>query len=522
VDGSGNVVVTGTVPPITNGATNCFVAKLDADGNRTVFSDVFGGSGGDLCSSIAVDAAGNTIVSGVTWSRNFPVAGGALGSALRGDTDLIVAKFDPAGQLILSGYLGGSDQESAAGVAVDQAGNIYLAGTTASKDFPTTAGAYQTALGSHCAYPSSSVVTGFIGTITEFRTDDAFVTKLDPTGNAIFSTYLGGGCYDMARGMALDPSGNVWILGSTNSDPFPQLSPFQSGPPYAYYEDFVTELDAAGGSLRLSSYIEQGVSIAVDTNGVAWIGGTNAPPRSPYGGLPAPPLVVTGVHAWLTQVQPQVPGSIAIQSVGNAFNLRSGPVSPGQITLISASGIAPAQPVDPGVSPTAPLPRMLADTQVLFDGEAAALISVASGKVVVVAPYDLAGKARTSVQVVFQGAASAPMRAAVLPDTGYRSLDGSGTGQAYALNPDGSLNSPQNPAPLGSSVTVQTTGAGVVDPACPEGGVANSSTPLSNSEISGLSSITGSLCGLFQTTIRTPTYATNFALPNSALTVSVK
>ena len=74
----------------------------------------------------------------------------------------------------------------------------------------------------------------------------------------------------MARGMALDPSGNVWILGSTNSDPFPQVSPFQSGPPYAYYKAFVTELDAGGGSLRLSSYIEQGVSIAVDANGVAY------------------------------------------------------------------------------------------------------------------------------------------------------------------------------------------------------------------------------------------------------------
>ncbi len=354
------------------------------------------------------------------------------------------AKFDPAGQLILSGYLGGSDQESAAGVAVDQAGNIYVAGTTASKDFPTTAGAYQTALSSHCAYPSSSVITGFIGTITEFRTDDAFVTKLDPAGNAIFATYLGGGCYDMARGMALDPSGNVWILGSTNSDPFPQVSPFQSGPPYAYYEAFLTELDAGGGSLRLSSYIEQGVSIAVDTNGVAWIGGTNAPPRSPYGGLPAPPLVVTGLHAWLAEVQPQVSGAVAIQSVGNAFNLRSGPVSPGQITLISAAGIAPAQPVDLGLSPTASLPRMLAGTQVLFDGEAAILISVAAGKAVVIAPYDLAGKARTSVQVVFQGVTSAPMLAEVLPDTGYRSLDGSGTGQAYAVNPDGTLNSPQN------------------------------------------------------------------------------
>jgi uncharacterized protein (TIGR03437 family) len=522
VDGNGSIVVTGTVPPIPSAPSACFVTKLTADGKRAVFSTLFGGTGGDLCSFAAADAAGNTILSGTTWSRDFPVTGGSLGGSLQGYNDAFLAKFDPSGKLILSGYLGGSDRESAAGVAVDTSGNIYVVGATASKDFPTTPGAYQTALSSHCPYPSASVNTGLIGTIRYFETDDVFVTKLDPAGNAIFSTYLGGGCYDTARGMALDPSGNVWILGSTDSDPFPQLSPFQSGPPYAYYKAFVTELDAGGGSLRLSSYIEEGGAIAVDASGFAWIGGSNALPGSPYGGLPAPPLVVTGVHAWLAQVQPQAPGAVAIQSVGNAFSRRSGPVSPGQITLISASGIAPAQPLDLGLSPSAPLPPALAGTQVLFDGEAAPLISVAAGQVVAIAPYGLAGKTQTAVQVVFQGTASAPVLADVLPDTGYRSLDGSGTGQAYAINPDGTLNSPQNPAPIGSSVTVETTGVGVVDPACPAGGVAAVATPVPNSGLTGLSSVAGSVCGLFQATVRTPGYSTSFALPNSALMVSVK
>jgi uncharacterized protein (TIGR03437 family) len=522
VDANGRAIVTGSTPASGANAASCFVTKLTPDGASTVFSTLFGGTGGDQCSFVAADAAGNTVVAGTSWSRNFPVVGGALRDVLQGYNDAVIAKFDPAGNLILSGYLGGSDRESAAGLSVDASGNIYVAGTTASKDFPTTTGAYQTALSSHCPYPSSSVNTGLIGTITNFDTDDAFVTKLDPSGNLIFSTYLGAGCYDVASGMALDPSGNVWILGSTNSDPFPQLSPFQSGPPYANYKAFVTELDAGGGSLKFSSYIDEGSAIAVDGNGVAYIGGTNTPPRSPYGTLPAPPITVSGLHAWLARVQPQAPGDVAIQSVGNAFSKRSGPVSPGQITLISASGIAPAQPVDLGLTPTAPLPRTLAGTEVWFDGEPAPLISVGAGQVVAIAPYSLAGKQQTSVQVAFQGVASAPMQADVLPDTGYRSLDGSGSGQAYALNPDGTLNSPQNPAPQGASVTVQTTGVAVADPACPEGGVAASATPVPNSQLTGLSSVAGSVCGLFQTTIRTPTYSTNFALPNSALTVSVK
>ena len=522
VDGKGSAAVVGSVPALPRMPATCFVSKFTPDGSQAVFSTPFGGTGGDLCIFIASDSAGNTIVSGTTWSKDFPVAGGPLRSSLQGYNDAIVAKFDPAGKLILAGYLGGGDRETAAGVAVDLSGNIYVLGTTASKDFPTTEGAYQTALSSHCPYPSSSVNTGFIGTITEYDTDDAFVTKLDPSGNLIFSTYLGSGCYDVAKGMALDPSGNVWILGTTNSDPFPQVTPFQSGPAYSYYKAFISELDAGGGSLKLSSYIDAGASIAMDANGTAYVGGDTTPPLSPYGGYPAPPVVVTGVHAWLAKVQPQAPGPVIIQSVGNAFSLRSGPVSPGQITLITANGIAPAQSVDLGLSPTAPLPRTLAGTQVLFDGEAAPLISVAAGKVVAIAPYDLAGKAQTSVQVVFQGAASAPVLADVLVDSGYRSLDGSGTGQAYAQNPDGTPNSPQNPAPDGSFVTVQVTGVGVIDPACPEGGVAVSATPVPQAGLPGLTSVAGAVCGLFQTTVRTPNYPTSFALPNSALTVVVK
>jgi uncharacterized protein (TIGR03437 family) len=501
VDANGGAAVTGwtynTPHPV------CFVSKLSPDGSQFTFSKTLGGSINDQCFSVAADALGNTIVAGATSSIDFPIVGSPPGTSRQGSSDAFVAKFDPAGNLVLSGYLGGSDRDSAGGVAVDAAGNIYVTGNTASKDFPTTAGAFQTALSSNCSYPSSSVTTGFIGTILQFNTDDVFVTKLDPSGNLISSTYLGGGCYDVPYGLAIDPSGSIWILGNTDSDPFPQSMPFQSGPAYAAYKPFVTEFDAAAGSLKLSSYIDSGRAIALDANGAAYLAGSTS--------------AQDGVHAWIAKVQPQPAGTIGIQSVGNAFSLRSGPVSPGQITAITSAGIVPAQPVDLGLSPTAQLPRTLANTQVLFDGEAAALISVTPGKVVAIAPYDLAGKAQTSVQVIFQDAVSAPVLADVHTDIAYRSLDGSGTGQAYAINPDGTLNSQQNPAPVGSMVTVQLTGVGAIDPNCPEGGIASSTTP-----IAGLASVPGAVCGLFQTTVRAATYPTTFQLGNSTLTVTVK
>jgi uncharacterized protein (TIGR03437 family) len=520
VDSGGSAVVTGSIFPGSTGT--CFAAKLSPDGSRTVFFTQFGGTGGDRCSAVAADNAGNTVVAGMTLSKDFPVVGSPPQTSLRGYTDALIAKLDPSGKLILSGYLGGSDQDSAAAVAVDAAGNIYIAGDTASTDFPTSSAAYQSALSSNCPYPSSAVATGLIGTIYSYNTGDAFITKLDPDGSPILSTYLGGGCYDQTIAMALDPNDNVWILGSTNSDPFPQVTPFQSGPAWGDYKQFVSELSADGGSLMLSSYVDSGQSIAVDSSGAAYIGGNSTPPRSTYGGLQTAPANASGIQAYLAKVTPKGPGAVSIASVGNAFNLRSGPVSPGQITLISATGIAPSQAVDLGLTPAAALPTTLSGAQALFDGEAAPMISVANGSVIAIAPYDLAGKAQTSVQVIIQGVASAPVLADVLSDVGYRSANGSGTGQGYALNADGTLNSLSNPAPAGTSVTVFLTGAGVADPACPLGGIAGGPSPVSVPSLPGLTSVPGAVCGLFQSVIAAPTYPATFTLGGSQVTIAVK
>ncbi len=521
VDPSGAAVVAGSGPDAPGAQWKCIVAKLKPDGSGAVFNIHFGSTNGDFCAAVAADREGNSIVVGNTFSSDFPLTGNGLQKRNSGDRDAIVAKLDPAGRLVYSGYLGGSLQDQASAVAVDTSGNIYIAGSAASKDFPTTPGAYQTALSSKCAYPSSSINTGFIGTITYFYTDDAFITKLDPGGNLIYSTFLGGGCYDVPRSIAVDQQGNAWVTGTTDSDPFPQVMAFESGPRYAYYKAFVAELDASGASLKLSSYLTAGEQpvIAVDPFGDAYVASSTTAPQSPYGGLPAPPPIVTGVEASLAKIQPSYQGPLVVSSVGNAFTLRSGPVSAGQITWIAADGLAPATPQDLTFTPQGPLPRMLADTQVLFDGEPAALVSVAAGRVVAIAPYSLAGKRQTSVQVVFQGVLSPPMIAEVVADPGYLSADGTGAGQAYARNPDGTVNSIDNPAPRGSQVTVYVTGTGKVDAACPESGVA----PDGLQAIGGFQSVAGAVCGLFQTTFALPPFATSSAtIINSALTIAVK
>lgn len=500
VDPDGAAVIAGTL--YTTSAT-CSIAKLNPDGSELLFSKSFGSVRGyTLCNAVAAASNRQTVAAGSTQDPDFPVAGVGVSTSLKGNLDAILLRLDPAGNLLDSSLIGGAAEDTATAIALDAAGNIYLAGTTASKDFPVSENAFQSALRSNCTYPSSAIATGFIGTITTFRTDDAFVAKFDPAGNRIFSTYLGGDCYDQARAIAVDSADRVWIAGYTNSSPFPQAMPFESGPAAPLYKAFVTELDENGQRVILSSYTSAGEQpvLALDSSGSVYIGGSTLTPPSPYS-APGPPVIHTG-HAYLAKVQTQFPFSVSLRSIGNAFSLRSGPVSPSQITLITADGILPDQSIDLGFSPSAPLPRSLAGVQVLFDGEPAPLVSVAPGRVVCVAPNSLAGKTWVAVQVVSGSARSDVQLTEVTPDRALLTLDGSGRGQAYARNADGTLNSKDNPAAKGSTVTLFLTGAGSPGTGCPEGGVAPATAPPV--PVSGLMPIPGSLCGFYQMLVTAP------------------
>ena len=506
VDPQGRAAIAGT--DYANTPATCFVSKLSVDGAGTIFFQPFGGTGGDSCSSVASDATGNTLIGGLTRSKDFPVTGAGAGTSLHGGRDAVLAEFDPVGALQYSAYLGGSDDDSASAVAFDSAGNLYVAGATSSADYPVTSGAYQSALSTNCGYPTGNVVLFGGGFLPVYNYSAAFVTKLDPSGRPLFSTYIGGGCNDSVSSMALGSTGEVWLAGNSDSDSFPQVQPFQSGPAFAAYKPVVAQLDSSGSVLRLSSFSDAGAVIASDPSGAAWLAGQS------------------GSHIWIAKLQPQPAAPVEIQSVGNAFSMRNGPVSAGQITMVAAPGIAPAAPVDLTLTPAGPLPRTLAGIQVLFDGEAAPMLSVSAGRVVAVAPYDLAGKSQTAIQVVSQGAASAPVLADVQADWGF--LGNGSNGQAYARNPDGSLNSPQNPVVEGNQVTVYLTGIGAVDPACPEGGTATAAGTLgqlAQYPFMPYASVPGSLCGLFQTNIVVPLYGAIgpavSLLPHSALTIAV-
>jgi hypothetical protein len=183
MDGAGNAYVTGwtasTDFPTTPGGFNetkndeyysdVFVTKVNLTGSDLVYSTFLGGMNSDGGSDIAVDGAGNAYLTGWTKSTNYPTTPGAFDVTYNGANDAFVAKVNPAGSnLVYATYLGGSETndigDSGQGIAVDEAGNAYITGSTDSSDFPTTPGAFDTTFNGS-DYSNDAFVTklGFIG-----------------------------------------------------------------------------------------------------------------------------------------------------------------------------------------------------------------------------------------------------------------------------------------------------------------------------------------------------------------------
>ena len=117
-----------------------FATKLDASGAALGYSTYLGGSGTDYGSDLALDAAGETYLTGNTYSADFPTTPGAFDTTYNDASDVFVTKLAASGAALgYSTYLGGSDNiDYGRGIAIDSAGSAYLTGNTASHDFPTT------------------------------------------------------------------------------------------------------------------------------------------------------------------------------------------------------------------------------------------------------------------------------------------------------------------------------------------------------------------------------------------------
>ena len=256
--------------PNTFPCFDAFVAKLDASGSEIVFSTYLGGSGDDFGQGIAIDPAGNPVVSGFTASRDFPTLG-ALQSVFGGAAyDAFVTKLATTGsEFIYSTFLGGSGEDFAAKIAMDSSGDAYVTGYTNSADFPVV-NAMQPAPGGGVCGASPSTTPCF----------DAFVAKVSGDGNVLtYSTYLGGSGGDYGYGIAVDGKNNAYVTGLTTSTDFP-VTPgaMQTAGGGTTVDAFVAKLDAEGSSTAYSTYLggsgaEAGRDVVVDSAGNAFVAG---------------------------------------------------------------------------------------------------------------------------------------------------------------------------------------------------------------------------------------------------------
>jgi hypothetical protein len=243
-----------------------------------IYSTYLGGSGGEQGLAVAIDPSGNAYIAGFTNGTNFPTAN-AVQATNGGFQDAFVTKFNAAGTaLIYSTYLGGTAVEQARGLAVDSAGNAYVVGHTNSTNFP---------------------IANALKSVKGSNGEDAFVTKLNPTGSAlVYSTFLGGGdSAEFAEAVTVDAAGNAYVTGSTFSNDFPTVNPIQATYGGGSTDAYLSKINAAGNALVYSTYLggsgnEDGRGVAVDSAGNAYLtgftGSTNFPTLSPiqatYGG----------------------------------------------------------------------------------------------------------------------------------------------------------------------------------------------------------------------------------------------
>jgi hypothetical protein len=239
-----------------SGSRDVFVTKFDSLGTGLVYSTYIGGTGLERCFGIAVNDAGEVFLTGETWSTDFPTKN-AFQATPGGGSDAYVVRLGADGDtLIYATYIGGSGSDYGRGIALASNNFACVAGETGSNDFPLQDALYDS----------------FNGGAT-----DAYLLQIDSTGGSLaYSTYLGGSGDDYAMGVAVDGDDNAYAAGYTLSTDFPTVGAIE-------FDDgssdvFVSKINADGSLLLYSTYLggdsqDYGTAIAVDDSAQAYVTG---------------------------------------------------------------------------------------------------------------------------------------------------------------------------------------------------------------------------------------------------------
>ncbi len=468
VDAGGNAYVTGytyapdyprtsglpagvPIPSALEMSSTAFFAKISAAGDKILYaggvsatmhacgegSTCFLGPIPSTGGAIAVDPAGNAYVAGNAGGLGLPTTSGAL---LTNGIGAFVMKVNPAGSGLIylttlgsSNYIPGVAPSSNPGntvlaIAADPAGNAYITGATSDPNFPTTKSVLQ---------PVFSIPSAQINPFSK-PPSDAFAAKLNPSGTAmVWATFLGGTAAEQGQSIAVDPSGNVWIAGTTSSADFPVTSGSPQG------GEFLVEFNATGSALSYGSRFPVNTvaaSIALDTNGVLHAAGA------------------TGLVSTVTPTQTSAPLLFGIaNAAGGAL---SGRMAPSELISLYGENFGVPTPATGSFDSAGFLPTALAGVQVAIGDVPVPLLYVSNTQINAIAPAALNAPGDTQVQITVNGVAMPVFRVAI--DPADPQVFANADGSAAAINQDGSINSAAHPAPAGSIVSIWATGTGNV------------------------------------------------------------
>ena len=477
VDSTGNAVITGLTRgnfPVTANAFenapgagcatsefnagDAFVTRIAADGKSLIYSTYFGGSCPATTSllvspstygaGVTLDASGNAWVTGGTLSPDFPVTSDALQPKFGGGLDDgFLARFSPAGGLDYATYIGGPGYDALSAIAFDSSGNIYLTGESGGLSQPASSGAFQPVANASCPII-------FIGPSEPVPQGNALVLKLDPKAHSILGlTYFGAPFCLAGSTIAVDSAGEPWISGGLQNISAPQTAnPLEIG----IGQGFISKFSADFTQLLFSTYFDQVAGLALDSSGFAYVAGTGTPNAT------------TGTQqVYIAKIDATTSTAISLDSVMSvlpplSFSLSFSPaIAAGEVIEIAGTNMGPAAST-PGVIKSGVLATNVAGVEVTFDGVAVPLLSVSAQKIELVAPFELATKSTTKIQVQYNGVQSNPVQVAVTA-TALQILE--------VLNDDFSVNSASNPARAGSVMTLYLAGAGQTNPPSQDGQV---------------------------------------------------
>jgi uncharacterized protein (TIGR03437 family) len=506
------------------GNTDTFIAKLTPQGNSLIYSTYLGGSGDEFQYGLAVDASGSAYVTGWTSSSfDFPQRNQTQGGYGGGASDIFLARLAPQGNAFLAaGFIGGAGADEGHAIALDPSGAVWITGRTSSPGLPGARNQYTPASTngdpfdafvmkitpdtsvafasvapgtlSFTAQPGGAMPASQTVTLTSSSGSVNFAAfamstgnwlSLNPTsGNSTPATFsvsvnpagLGGGTYSGSITINVPGAANspVIIPVTLNIANVPVILSITPATIPAGSGDTTITVAGGGFSSGASAQVNgQTVgSVFVDSSTLRVVVGSGFLASAgtlrltvTSGGVTTQPATLTVSTNGLVVTAGGVVNSATAQNVA---------VAPGELITIYGSGFGPSAPIPGTIDNSGHVSTLAGNTRVLFEGTPAPITFVTNGQVNAVVPFSVAGRSSVLVQVEYQGQQSASVALAVAPSVpGIFTSDASGHGQAVAINEDGSRNSANNPAAVGSVVVLYATGSGQTNPAVTDGTISN-------------------------------------------------